>query len=286
GPLEPGPVHDLDHPLGHLVAEHADGDDLRGQAAHDLPGQGRRDLPRRRGEDEAQGISPHGHGEQGVLLAGGPTDLHEHRNSLRVAAGSDDVTSVSPTSTSSYPASRRRRASSPSGTADSATFTTASGMAAPMRAARAWSTSNVTRSRWLTPTRVAPTARARSSSASSWTSTRASSPRATASWWKAVSSASSRAAAMRSTASAPMARASITSASHTVKSLRNTGSRVAARAAARSPGEPPKNSTSVSTDRHVAPAASYSLARRAGSRSGLRSPLDGERRLTSAMTWN
>ena len=58
---------------------------------------------------------------------------------------------------------------------------------------------------------------------------------------------------MSSTASAPMMRASHTSAGATVKSLRSTGSSVAARAARRSSGEPPKNSPSVSTDRQAAP---------------------------------
>ena len=47
---------------------------------------------------------------------------------------------------------------------------------------------------------------------------------------------------------------------------------------------PPKNSASVSTDRQVAPPASYSLATVTGSSSGSSAPLDGERRLISAMT--
>ncbi len=89
---------------------------------------------------------------------------------------------------------------------------------------------------------------------------------------------------MRSTASAPMSRASHTSTSLTVKSLRSTGSSTAARAAARSSGEPPKWSWSVRTDRQAAPPASYFRATAAGSRSGARSPFDGERRLISAMT--
>ena len=67
----------------------------------------------------------------------------------------------------------------------------------------------------------------------------------------------SSAAAISSTQSAPMSRASTTSKGETVKSLRRTGSEHAARAAWRSATEPPKNSTSVSTDRHDAPPASY-----------------------------
>ncbi len=67
------------------------------------------------------------------------------------------------------------------------------------------------------------------------------------------SSPGERAAAMSSTASAPMHRASRTSAGATVKSLRNTGKAVAARAATRSSGDPAKNSRSVSTDKAAAP---------------------------------
>ncbi len=94
----------------------------------------------------------------------------------------------------------------------------------------------------------------------------------------------SSAAAISSTQSAPMMRASSTSRSPTVKSLRMTGNEHAARAAWRSAIEPPKCSTSVSTDRHAAPPRSYDLAISAGSRSALRSPFDGERRLISAIT--
>ena len=153
-----------------------------------------------------------------------------------------------------------------------------------MRRARSWSTSKVTRSRWFTPTRVAPTARARSSSASSCTSTSASRPTSVAAPWNAASSPSSSAAAMSRTQSAPMIRASRTSCRDTVKSLRSTGTPTAPRAAARSAADPPKCTSSVSTDRQVAPPVSYWAARVPGSRSAKRSPLDGDRRLTSAMT--
>ena len=123
-----------------------------------------------------------------------------------------------------------------------------------------------------------------SSSSSSCTSTSAASPscvgRGPA---NRRSSSSSSAAAISSTASAPMRRASTTSASCTVKSLRSTGRPEAWRAAARSAAEPPKKSTSVRTERQAAPPAAYSLATRSGCRPGSRSPLDGDRRLISAM---
>ena len=67
-----------------------------------------------------------------------------------------------------------------------------------------------------------------------------------------------------------------------VKSLRSTGSSHASRAAWRSATEPPKYGASVSTLSAVAPPAAYSPASAAASRSGARSPFDGERRLISA----
>src|SRR3954462_9693117 len=69
-----------------------------------------------------------------------------------------------------------------------------------------------------------------------------------------------------------------------VKSLRSTGSSQASRAAWRSSTVPPNHGWSVSTDRHAALPAAYALATSAGSRSGARSPFDGERRLISATT--
>ena len=47
--------------------------------------------------------------------------------------------------------------------------------------------------------------------------------------------------------------------------------------------DPPKKSASVRTDRQAAPPATYSLATTSGCRLGSRSPLEGERRLISAM---
>src|SRR2546423_13352312 len=100
---KPGALHDLDDALGHLVAEHAHGHDLRWQAAHDVVDETWRDLARRRSEDEADGISAHGDGEQRILLARRAKHLHEHgTNSSRTAApGSTLVTSDSPTRTAS-----------------------------------------------------------------------------------------------------------------------------------------------------------------------------------------
>src|SRR6478735_9374046 len=71
-----------------------------------------------------------------------------------------------------------------------------------------------------------------------------------------------------------------------VKSLRRTGSSHAARAARRSSTAPPNHGPSVSTERQEAPPAAYALAVSAGSRSGARSPFDGDRRLISATTPN
>src|SRR5947208_356834 len=69
-----------------------------------------------------------------------------------------------------------------------------------------------------------------------------------------------------------------------VKSLRNAGSPVASRAARRSSIVPPKNNRSVNTDSAAAPPDSYALAVIAGSRSGARSPFDGDRRFSAANT--
>src|SRR5207302_2742209 len=61
-----------------------------------------------------------------------------------------------------------------------------------------------------------------------------------------------------------------------------SGADVAARAARRSPTEPPKR-WSTRIDTAAAPAASNPAASPAGSASGRRSPADGERRFTSAI---
>ena len=45
GGPQPGVEADRHHPLGHLVAEHADGEDLGRQPAGDVAGSGQRDLP-------------------------------------------------------------------------------------------------------------------------------------------------------------------------------------------------------------------------------------------------
>ena len=99
------------------------------------------------------------------------------------------------------------------------------------------------------------------------------------------SSGCESAATMSSTASAPIARASRESAAHTVKSFRSTGRPVAARAARRSAALPAKYASSVSTDRHAAPplvvVGGELRWRRAA---GARSPFEGERRFTSAIT--
>jgi hypothetical protein len=78
GAPEAGLVDDGHDPLGRLVAEHADGEGLGRQPPGDVAGRLGGDLPLRGGEDEADRVGVHGHRQQGVLLAGDPTDLHEH----------------------------------------------------------------------------------------------------------------------------------------------------------------------------------------------------------------
>ena len=110
---------------------------------------------------------------------------------------------------------------------------------------------------------------------------RASSPAA----WSSISSTRSSAATISSTASAPISRASATSRGDDREVLAQHGQRASRPGRClRSSIDPPKNSSSVSTDRHVAPPASYASATGAGSRSTFRAPFDGERRLISAIT--
>ena len=77
--VEPGGVDHLDHPLGRLVAEDADGHDLGRQPPGDVTGLGDGDLAGRSGgEVEADRVGAHGHREERVLLVGHPADLDEH----------------------------------------------------------------------------------------------------------------------------------------------------------------------------------------------------------------
>src|SRR5690349_723119 len=73
-----GAMDGVDDPFWMLVAEDADGQDLRREAAGDVVHLLSRDLPRRRSEHEADGVGAHGDGEQRVVLVGDPADLHEH----------------------------------------------------------------------------------------------------------------------------------------------------------------------------------------------------------------
>ena len=68
-----------------------------------------------------------------------------------------------------------------------------------------------------------------------------------------------------------------------MKSLRSSGSFTAARICLRYSSDPWKNFSSVSTDRQLAPAASYSRAIRTGSKSGRITPAEGEAFFTSAI---
>ena len=75
----PGVLDDLDDPLGALVAEHADGRGSRAAAAGRCRGRCRgRSGAATEAKIEPDRVGAHRHGEEGVLLVGDPTDLHEH----------------------------------------------------------------------------------------------------------------------------------------------------------------------------------------------------------------
>ena len=95
----------------------------------------------------------------------------------------------------------------------------------------------------------------------------------------------SSAAAISSTQSAPISRASATSSADTVKSLRSTGSEHGSRGGLQV-GRRPAEELLVGEHRQArgAAVARRSRASVAGSRSRLRSPFDGERRLISLIT--
>ena len=78
GGPQPDAVHDLHHPGGRLVAEDPHREDLGRHALDDAPHGLRRHLARRRGEDEADGVGPQPHRQQGVGFGRDPADLHEH----------------------------------------------------------------------------------------------------------------------------------------------------------------------------------------------------------------
>jgi hypothetical protein len=74
-----------------------------------------------------------------------------------------------------------------------------------------------------------------------------------------------------------------TSSSVEKKPFASSGTLVRSRAARRSSQLPPKRCSSTRIETAAAPAHSYASAIRAGSASGRKSPIDGERRLTSAI---
>ena len=76
-PAQADLVGDLDHPLGGLVPEDADGHGLVRQPLDDVGHRRRGHLPGRGGEDEPDGRRPHAHGQQRVGLGGDPADLDE-----------------------------------------------------------------------------------------------------------------------------------------------------------------------------------------------------------------
>src|SRR6478735_8372689 len=146
------------------------------------------------------------------------------------------------------------------------------------------STSSVLRLRTLTPMIRASAATARSISSAVWVSTSTFMP---SSRLRAVNSrswASESEATISRIRSAPCARASQIWYSSTMKSLRSSGMSTAARTASRSAREPPKRRSSVRTLITAAPPSAYCAARDAGSAMSASWPLDGLRRLTSAIT--
>ena len=95
GGTQPGPVGHVDHPRRQLVAEHADGEDLRREPAGDVVDLLHGDLARRRGEDEPDRVGTHRHGEERIVLAGDPADLDEHPPTIvRPRGGRADRASV------------------------------------------------------------------------------------------------------------------------------------------------------------------------------------------------
>ena len=76
--LETRLVHEIDDALRRLVAEHADGQHLGRQPAHDVAGPHRLQLADRRREDEPDRIRAERDRQQRVVLVGDATDLHEH----------------------------------------------------------------------------------------------------------------------------------------------------------------------------------------------------------------
>ncbi len=173
---EPGAVHDLHDPLGRLVAEHPDGEDL-GREPLRRCADGWGATWRGRGcEHEPDGVGPEADGQEGVGLRGDAADLHEHALRPRVPGHGVPPTDARggcgrrgrwPGRGTRRPgrrgsrrrpaAGRRRRRRIP----DSATATRPGGSPASAPGA-----ARVHRERragrvWLTPTSAAPAARAR-----------------------------------------------------------------------------------------------------------------------------
>ena len=153
------------------------------------------------------------------------------------------------------------------------------------RRARWRSTSKVRRSRWLTPITPAPASRARFSSSSSCTSTSAvkRAPAGQAEEGRELGVGEGGHDQQDGVGPHGPGVAHVEGADREVLAQDREASRPPGPARGRS-ALPPKNSPSVSTDRQAAPPASYSAATAAGSRAGSRSPLDGDRRLISAIT--
>src|ERR1039458_7311252 len=130
--IEPGTVHDLHDAAGLLIAEDPNGADLGRKPPSDGSDRARAHLAGRRSEDEADGVSPHCHRYQGVLLAGDPADLHPHgtvrpKSPAVTARRSRERSSASPTRTPSNPARASAATSAADSTPDSAIFNTPPG---------------------------------------------------------------------------------------------------------------------------------------------------------------
>ncbi len=266
-------------------------------------------LAGRRGEHEPDGVGPHAHGQQGVVLAGDPADLDERRRrprrrrrtSRRAPGASGRCPPVRPRpppgrrsgdqgladqhgAVAGVGQARRRRPPADARLGHRHHVRRVSGGAS--RSARSVSTSKVREVALVHADQVGPGApapgRARPRRAPPpGRPGRGRRPGAPA----RPARRRPRAATMSRTASAPMS----TGVAHVggahgevLAQHRQAAGRPGGRRGR--PGEPPKKCRSVSTDRQAAPPAWYSRATAAGSRSAARSPFDGERRLTSAIT--
>ena len=179
-----------------------------------------------------------------------------------------------------------RRVVASSGSRSRRSRSTSGGTSAARRSPTPRSSANVPRSRAFTPTIGRRCRAARSSSASSCVSTSTARPRLAASSWRSGEERRRRGARRRSAGSRRRrsARVSYTCTSSSDEVLAEHRELTGGAGAVQVVDRAAEVGPSVSTERHAAPPAAYALAVIAGSRSGARSPFDGERRLISAIT--